>query len=313
MVMSEKANTLVIALIITVTIITLISCSNSQIETIHISGSPEATPLIQTLSDEYHILTEGLIQTSIRSSNSDAAFIDLCSGKTHIATSTRPISNTEITQCSDSSIKVVELPLASVSTVLVTHSMNKQSPKCLSNEDLRNLWNGTSDLSLTLYRPESNSDFSKFLNSQLINNETSNSQKSLVTSASLVTDLINDIHGIGFLDYVTYSLVEEHLNPVGLQSYTDTCSMPNRSKVSEETYDVLNRTLFLYFRHDLLKKDYLSGFAEMTMSESSINIISNLGYTTLDSTVYAQNHILLDERTAGSRYIEKTKNTGGIK
>jgi len=134
-----------------------------------------------------------------------------------------------------------------------------------------------------------------------------------VTSASLVTDLINDIHGIGFLDYVTYSLVEEHLNPVGLQSYTDTCSMPNRSKVSEETYDVLNRTLFLYFRHDLLKKNYLSGFAEMTINESSINIISNLGYTTLDSTVYAQNHILLDERTAGSRYIEKTQNTGGIK
>ena len=51
----------------------------------------------------------------------------------------------------------------------------------------------------------------------------------------------------------------------------------------------------------------------MTMDESSINIISNLGYTTLDSTVYAQNHILLDERTAGSRYIEKNQNTGGIK
>ena len=51
----------------------------------------------------------------------------------------------------------------------------------------------------------------------------------------------------------------------------------------------------------------------MTINESSINIISNLGYNTLDSTVYAENRILLAERTAGSRYTEKNQNIGGAK
>lgn len=313
MMTATSYTTAVMAIMASFCIIIFTSCSNSHTEIIQITGSNELTSITQALSDEYYIATEGRIQTSVTSSNADEAFKDLCLGRIHVAASSRPITVNEITQCSDSSIKVVEIPIASVPTVVVTHSMNKQYPKCLSNEEMKDLWNGTSDLGLTLYRPENNSDLSKYLDAQFGSNMENNSEELNNTSETIVVDLTNDTGGIGYLDYVTYSLVEDYLNPIGLQSSTEACSIPTPSKINKGKYDVLNRTLFLYFRHDLLKKNYLSGFAEMTINESSINIISNLGYNTLDSTVYAENRILLAERTAGSRYTEKNQNIGGAK
>ena len=309
---APKHSPVIIAIIVIISTLLTASCINSKSSIIYITGPQQVTSLAETLSDEYYILTEGRVQSIVKASNSDGAFEDLCSGKNHITIASRPISRTELIRCNDSSIKVVEFPIATSPIVVAVHPLNQQNFKCLSTEELSAFWNGHHDLELTLYKPSNNSDLFTHLDQILGAGESKPTSKSQSPN-TMVTNLLNDINGIAYLDYATFFAGKDYLLPIGIQETPGTCYIPDHTNANSGSYTYLNQNLFFYFRHDLLKKDYLSEFATMILDESYINIITNLGYTTLDSTVYAENRILLAERTAGSRYTEKNQNIGGIK
>ena len=199
--------------------------------------------------------------------------------------------------------------MANLPLIVATNSVNQKSPQCLNSKELKDLWTGNNDLDLTLYKPETRSDLSKYL-VNMFGETGENISNNAPTKNSVLLDLTNDINGIAYLDYLDYQSIGAYVSPVGLKTSSKKCSIPSYTGVNDGSYDAFNRTLFLYIRHDLLKQDYLSGFAELALSKESIQIMSNIGYTTLDSNAYAENRIRLAERTTGSRYTSPNQKNG---
>jgi phosphate transport system substrate-binding protein len=238
--------------------------------TINIDGSSTVFPLTQAAAEAFQGENPD-VRITVGESGTGGGFEKFCAGETEISDASRPIEPEEIAACKENGITYEEVQVANDGLSVVTNP--DLAIKCLSTEQLKQLWNTGSkvdnysqlgkdpdtgqalpDASVSLYGAGTDSGTFDFFTEE-INGEEGASRSDYQPSEDdnvLVEGVAGDKDALGYFGFSYYEQNQDKLNLVAVDGGGG-CVAPSIETVQDGTYKPLSRPLFIYPSGEALK------------------------------------------------------------
>ncbi|MEK6277002.1 MAG: PstS family phosphate ABC transporter substrate-binding protein [Actinomycetota bacterium] len=238
--------------------------------TINIDGSSTVFPLTQAAAEGFQGENPD-IKITVGESGTGGGFEKFCAGETDISDASRPIEPEEIAICRKNGISYEEVQVANDGLSVVTNP--DLEIKCLSTEQLKQLWNKGSkvdnysqlgkdpdtgqalpDASVSLYGAGTDSGTFDFFTEE-INGEEGASRSDYQPSEDdnvLVEGVAGDKDGLAYFGFSYYEQNSDKLNLVAVDGGGG-CVAPSVETVQSGEYKPLSRPLFIYPSGEALK------------------------------------------------------------
>ncbi len=276
-----------------------------------IDGSSTVFPVSEAVAEEFQIANPG-VRVSVGVSGSGGGFQRFCAGETDISNASRPIREGEMEACEANGIEYTELPIAIDGLSVIANPRN-EFLQCLTVEELRRIWEPNTSVrtwrdvrsewpaeEIALYGPGTDSGTFDYFTETIVG-ESGASRADFQASEDdniLVTGVAGDQFALGYLGYAYYVENQERLKIVGVDSGNG-CVTPSDESIDDGSYTPLSRPLFIYVKHDAVRRPAVRAFMEFTL-ENAPEIVPSTGYLPLGAEQYAEDMETLEAAAGGS-------------
>ncbi len=267
---------------------------------VNIAGSSTVYPISLPLAEEWSIETG--LDVSVASTGTGGGFTIFCRGETDITGASRPIADDELAICEENGIDPIELLIA-FDALTVAVNNDADWIDCMTVAEVKALWEPDSSVTtwadirpewpaedINLFGAATTSGTFDYFTEEIIGEEGASRTDYFPSEEDdiLAENVANDINGLVYFGYAYYVADPERLKAVAIDDGNG-CVEPSVENIENGSYTPLSRPLFLYVSDvDLTEKTAVQNFVEFALSPTSLDIIAESGYATLDASVYEE-------------------------
>ncbi len=284
--------------------------------TILIDGSSTVAPLTSAVAEEFRNVSPDT-RVPVGISGTGGGFKKFCNGETDISNASRPIKESEFTQCAENGIEYIELPVAYDGMAVIVNPTNDWV-ECLTVEELKRVWEpeaegvimswsqvreGFPDRPLDLYGAGVDSGTYDYFTQAIVGKEGASRGDFLPSEDDniLVQGVAGDENALGFFGLAYYEENADKLKLVAVDAGNG-CVYPTEETVNNGTYQPLSRPIFIYVNAASLEaKPIIETFIEFYL-ENVDDLAREVGYVPLTQEIYDLALARLQSRVTGSIY-----------
>jgi len=307
----ERKTTIIVAIIAIIIIAIGYWYSTTGIQrivgTIEIDGSSTVYPITQAVAEEFQDFYPD-VYPIVGVSGTGGGFKRFTVGETDISDASRPIKASEAQAAADNGIEYVEFEIALDGLAVVVNHDNTWVDY-LTVEELNMIWNPDStvdswndvrsewpDQPIRLYGPGTDSGTFDYF-TEVIVGESGASRSDYTASEDdnvLVQGIAGDTYALGYFGYAYYAENTDTLKIVPIDSGSGPVT-PTDQTINSGQYSPLSRPLFIYVSKASLARPEVENFVRFYM-ENAEQLVAEVGYTPLPTSVYQQNLETLDQQ-----------------
>ena len=308
----EKKTTIMVVAIITIIIVAIAYWYSAGTQnlagTIEIDGSSTVYPITQAVAEEFLSFYPN-VYPIVGVSGTGGGFKRFTVGETDISDASRPIKNSEAQAAADNAIEYIEFEIALDGLAVVVNQDNTWVDY-LKVEELNVIWNPDStvdrwndirpewpDQPIRLYGPGTDSGTFDYF-TEVIMGESGASRSDYTASEDdnvLVQGIAGDTYALGYFGYAYYAENTDTLKIVPIDSGSGPVT-PTDQTITSGQYTPLSRPLLIYVNKASLARPEVENFVRFYM-ENAEQLVEEVGYTPLPTSVYQQNLATLDQQT----------------
>ena len=309
----EKRTTIMLVAIIAIIIIAVgywyaTTGTQSLAGTIEIDGSSTVFPITQAVAEEFQ-KDHPDVYPIVGVSGTGGGFKRFTVGETDISDASRPIKDSEAQAAADNGIEYIEFEIALDGLAVVVNHDNTWVDY-LTVEELNMIWNPDSTVNswndirpewpnqpIRLYGPGTDSGTFDYF-TEVIMGEAGSSRSDYTASEDdnvLVQGIAGDTYALGYFGYAYYAENTDTLKIVPIDSGSGPV-IPTDQTITSGQYAPLSRPLFIYVSKASLARSEVASFVRFYL-ENAEQLVAEVGYTPLATSVYQQNLATLDQQT----------------
>lgn len=279
-------------------LLTLIACTNRQVESIVVRGSDTEVNLVLLLAEQF-MEQHTDVSIAVTGGGSGTGIAALINQKTNVANSSRPFKSAELSLAEERGIQVVPIIFAMDALCFIVS--DKLSIDSLSVPELEQIFKGKTknwkalggpDQTIALYGRQANSGTYAYIQSQILKGDYDVGMNQMNGTAQIIEAIKNDATGIGYVG-IGYVADQNGLKVEGIKVLSlkaDDASLAisplNFNKIQAGAYPIV-RPLYQYL--DGKPNGKLKAFIEFELSELGQEIIQENGYFGLPPHYAIQN------------------------
>jgi phosphate transport system substrate-binding protein len=315
------------SLLATLSIITVAACGGSsdtpKAEVIALDGSSTVFPISEAMAEEFQIQNAGMPVT-VGVSGTGGGFKKFCRAETVISNASRPISASEIAECTTAGIQFIELPVAYDGMAVVVNPKNTWAND-ITVAELKKLWEpaaqgkimkwsqvraGWPDQDIRLYGAGADSGTFDYF-TEVINGKSKASRGDFTPSEDdnvLVQGIAGDELSLGFMGLAYYEENKDKLKLLGVDDGDATngagAITPSFDSVRGGTYRPLSRPMFIYVSTKALnERPEVKAFVDFYLANTA-KLTQEVGFVALADAEVALVNARYAARTTGTMFTE---------
>jgi len=275
--------------------------------TIEIDGSSTVFPITQAVAEEFQKVHPD-IRVNVGISGTGGGFKRFAKGETDINDASRPIKASEAQTAAQNGIEYIEFKIAIDGLAVMVNPSNtwvdymtvqelnmtwRPGSTVDSWDDIRPEW---PNQPIHLYGPDTDSGTFDYFTEVIVGEEDA-SRPDYTASADdnvLVQGIAGDSNALGYFGYAYYAQNTDKLKIVPIDSGNGPVT-PSDETINAGQYTPLSRPLFIYVNKDSLKRQEVKAFVRFYM-ENAERLVSEVGYTPLQTSVYQENISTLEQQ-----------------
>ena len=293
---------------------------------IAVAGSSTVFPISEAVAEEFKKVHPD-VRVNVASTGTGSGFKAVCAGETQVSDASRPVKQSELDTCAGNGIELIEIPVAFDALSVVKNQGNDWA-SCLTVGDLATIfgpesqgtvtnWDqvreGFPDQGLRLYGPTpASGTFDYFTEAVMGESGAHRGDLDLSTEEDpLIAQGVNGTRGgVGYFGLAYLAQYRELVSPVAIENpETGECVEPSSETVEDGSYQPLARPIFIYVRSDLLDtQPELEAFVEFFL-ENATDLVPQVGYVALPQTAYDWALGRVEQRAAGSVFMDVAPGT----
>jgi phosphate transport system substrate-binding protein len=286
---------------------------------IEADGSSTVFPVTEAFAEEFRKATGQRV--TVGSIGTGGGFQRFCRDETDISDASRPISATEVAECSKAGIEYIELPIAYDGLAVLVHPKNTWVDY-LTVAELKKIWEpaaqgkitkwnqvraGWPDREMRLFGPGVDSGTFDYF-TEVINGKTKASRGDYTSSEDdnvLVQGISGDESALGYFGYAYYEENKDKLKVVPIDDGKDDNGKgpiaPSPDSVKGGTYRPLSRPIYIYVKTKALQRPEVQKFVEFYLTDTA-TLVREVGYVPLTDAEYQMVRQRFDSRKTGTMY-----------
>jgi phosphate transport system substrate-binding protein len=265
-----------------------------------LDGSSSVYPISEAISEDFQLENPRVMVTAGRS-GTGGGFERFCRGETDISAASRQILEREQSQCDESGIEYLALPVARDGISVVVSGQN-DFVACLTVEELRSIWRPGSRVrtwrdvrpdfpgaEIRLYGPGTDSGTYESFTQRIVG-ESRASRTDFQASEDdnvLVQGIAGDRYALGFFGFGYLANNNAILKAVEVDNGSG-CISPNIATIQGGSYEPLTRDLFIYVNKASLARQGVMDFLNYFM-EHADSLVSSEGFAPVSENTYRDN------------------------
>lgn len=289
--------------------------------TVRIDGSSTVFPITEAVAEEFAAV-QPRVRVTVGVSGTGGGFKKFTVGETDINDASRPIKDKEIAKASEGGIEFIELPVAFDGISVV---VNPENGFCnsLTVDELYKIWNPDSTVKtwqdvrpewparpIKLYGPGTDSGTFDYF-TEAINGKSQSCRADFTASEDdnvLVQGIAGDVDALGFFGFAYYVENQDRLKVVPID-HGDGPVTPTMETISGGTYQPLSRPIFIYVSKASAQRPEVQEFVKFYLT-SAPQLVAEVGYVALPSTVYDLALGRFEKRVTGSAFASRESTVG---
>jgi len=276
-----------------------------------ISGSSTVYPVSNAMGEEFKKANSN-VGMSVDPTGTGAGFENnFCTGSSAINGASRPIKDSELQHCRDNGVEPVEFQVASDALTVAVNTENDWA-ECVTEEELRQIWKPDPaqtwsdvrsewpDKEFERYGPATTSGTFDYFTEHIIGEARSHTDdyQSSENDNTLIQGVQGGPYTIGYFGYSYYEQNKDSLKALSIDAGNG-CVEPSLENARDGSYP-LARPLFIYVNRDEIKNnEAVRQFVEFYLTQSSKDIVSEIGYVPVSDEIQQQNLDKLESITSG--------------
>jgi phosphate transport system substrate-binding protein len=276
--------------------------------TIEIDGSSTVFPITQAVAEEFQNMHPD-IRVNVGISGTGGGFKRFTKGETDINDASRPIKSSEEQIATDNGIEYIEFEIAIDGLAVMVNPGNtwvdymtvqelnttwRPGSTVDSWDDIRSEW---PNQPIHLYGPDTDSGTFDYFTEVIVGEEDA-SRPDYTASADdnvLVQGIAGDANSLGYFGYAYYAENTDKLKIVPIDSGSGPI-IPSDETINAGQYAPLARPIFIYVNKESLMRPEVKAFVMFYM-ENAEQLVSEVGYTPLQASVYEENISVLEQQS----------------
>lgn len=274
--------------------------------TIEIDGSSTVFPITQAVAEEFQNVHPD-IRVNVGISGTGGGFKRFTVGETDINDASRPIKTSEAEKAADNGVEYIEFRVAIDGLAVMVHPDNTWVDY-MTVQELNLTWRPESPVDswddirlgwpnrpINLYGPDTDSGTFDYFTEVIVGEEDA-SRPDYTASADdnvLVQGIAGDPNALGYFGYAYYAENTDKLKIVPIDSGNGPVT-PSDATINAGQYTPLARPLFIYVNKESLERPEVKAFVRFYM-ENAEQLVSEVGYTPLPTSVYEENLSILEQ------------------
>jgi len=286
---------------------------------IALDGSSTVFPISEAVAEEFQLQNAGMPVT-VGVSGTGGGFKKFCRAETVISNASRPISASEMTECTTAGISFIELPVAYDGMAVVVNPKNTWAND-ITVAELKRLWEpaaqgkimkwnqvreGWPDRDIHLYGAGADSGTFDYF-TEVINGKAKASRGDFTPSEDdnvLVQGVAGDELALGFMGLAYYEENKDKLKLLGVDDENPAngtgAITPSFDSVRGGTYRPLSRPMFIYVSMKALnERPEVKAFVDFYMANTA-KLTQEVGFVALADAEVALVNARYAARTTGS-------------
>ncbi len=270
---------------------------------IGIAGSSTVYPISAAVAEEFMRQHPG-VKVSVSSTGTGGGFKNFfIPGKTPINDASRPIKDSELEQCRENGIEVIELQVG-IDALSMVCNPKADWVDSMTFAQLKQIWGpgeapqrwnevdaSWPDAKFELYGPAPTSGTFDYFTEVVIGDE--DAHRSDYTKSEhdnmLVQGIEGDKHALGYFGFAYYVNNQDKLKALAIAKTADDEPVkPSLDNAQSGAYP-LSRPLFIYVNKNELEKPHVKAFVEFYIRQSATDLISNEGYVPITEEQMKEN------------------------
>ena len=285
-------------------------------DVVRVDGSSTVFPISLAVAEEFQV-ENPRAEVTVSFSGTGGGFSRFCQGETDINDASRVVKQSELDECEENGISMVELPVAFDALTVAVHPENDWA-QCMTVDELARtfapesqvtMWSDIRaewpDEEIEFYIPGTDSGTFDYFTEAIVGE--SGATRTDVFPSENDNVLLQGIQGspyaIGYFGFAYYVENQESVNAVAIDS-GEGCVEPSAANVENGTYTPLSRPLFIYVSIPSADDATVGSFIEFYLSEEAREFIEDTGYVALSDATYAMALTRFEQRVAGSAFID---------
>lgn len=312
-------------LLATLSVVTVAACGGSSTtqsaQVIALDGSSTVFPISEAVAEEFQKQNAGMPVT-VGVSGTGGGFKKFCRAETVISNASRPISASEITDCTAAGIQFIELPVAYDGMAVVVNPKNTWAND-ITVAELKRLWEPAAqgkimkwnqvraswpDREIRLYGAGADSGTFDYF-TEVINGKAKASRGDFTPSEDdnvLVQGVAGDELALGFMGLAYFQENKDKLKLLGVDDGDATngtgAILPSFDTVRGGTYRPLSRPMFIYVSTKALtERPEVKAFVDFFLANTA-KLTQEVGFVALADAEVALVNTRYAARTTGTMF-----------
>lgn len=267
---------------------------------IRVDGSSTVFPVTEAVAEEFRT-EQSQVRVTIGVSGTGGGFKKFCRAETDISNASRPIKESEITACGESSVSYLGLPIAYDGMAVIVNPENDWL-NSVTTEELKRIWEPAAQGTVTrwshvnpawpdeeihLYGPGVASGTFDYFTEAIVG-ESGASRGDYTASEDdnvLVQGITGDKYAMGFFGLAYYEENKDKLKLVAVDNGSGAV-LPSPQTVEDGTYAPLSRPIFIYVNSEAAKRPEVVAFVDFYLDVVG-ELAPEVGYISLPADMYA--------------------------
>ncbi len=268
---------------------------------IKIDGSSTVYPISKAAANQFEIAKKNAVAVSVEISGSGGGFKKFCRGEIDIVNASRPILKSEISECKNSRVQYVEIPVAFDALTVAINPENHWST-AMTVAELKKIWEPAAQGKIThwnqinpawpdeafkLYGADADSGTFDYFTEAIVSKARS-SRKDFTEFENdnlLVDSVASNKNGLGFFGVAYYIENQNKVTAVAIDNGRGAV-LPSVEAVENGSYQPLSRPIFIYVNIKSAEKPQVREFIEFYM-KNAILIVKEVKFFPLPPRAYA--------------------------
>ena len=294
-----------------------------EAQLIKIDGSSTVYPIAEAVAEEFQKSKKGAIKVTVGISGTGGGFKKFCRGETDISNASRPITKSEMKDCSAAGIAYLEMPVAYDALTVVINPKNGFL-KSATVAEMRKLWEPGAqgkitrwnqvnpawpDAPVKLFGAGADSGTFEYFTEAIVGKPKSSRGDYTASEDDnvLVQGVSRDVNAIGYFGYAYYAENRDKLKALPIvNERLGKPVEPSAETVVNGTYQPLSRPIFVYVNAKSASKPEVREFVAY-FNKNADKLVKEVKYVPLPSKAYSYNMETLGKMRLGTKFDGENK------